>query len=218
MSEYILKSDITSYCYPSHMKRPTHEFSENMFQQWIPKWQTYLGHLSDQPNVTGIEIGVLHGDCSVFCAEKIANGPNSIHYAIDIDENEFLMNNISPFPNIKFLKGYSHDVLRREFLQPNIADYIYIDGSHLAIDVLQDAVLSYYLLKDNGILIFDDYGWGIHTTDETQKPKLGIDSFLSGYMGYFHVLEMGWQVICKKRPIQTTYNKKTEQIERICLD
>ena len=209
MSDYTLKRDITSYTYPSNMKRPEGFFGSNFFEKWIPDWQTHLALIAGKPNVVGVEIGVLHGDCAVFCAEKIANGENSVHYVIDINDNEFLQNNIAQLPNVKFLKGSSYEILRhlthngetKEF-----ADYVYVDGSHLAIDVMQDAVLSWYILKVGGILIFDDYGWGAHTTDAKQKPKLAIDSFLSAYDGHTKVLHGGWQVFVKKLPY--TYSKE----------
>lgn len=35
-------------------------------------------------------------------------------------------------------------------------DLIYVDASHVAIDVLQDAVVCWRLLEVEGILIFDD--------------------------------------------------------------
>lgn len=207
MSEYTLKKDITSYTYPSHMKRPEGFFGSNFFEKWIPKWQTHLGHLMGKPNILGMEIGALHGDCTVFCAEKIANGENSLHCAIDINENEYLKHNIAPYKNIQFMLGRSYDILRKEnaFI-PETVDYVYVDGSHLAIDVLSDAVLSWSLLKVDGILIFDDYGWGAHTTDEKQKPKLAIDAFLSAYTGHYQVIEMGWQVFLKK--LAYTYSKE----------
>lgn len=212
MSEYVLNKDITSYKYPSHMKRPEGFFGSNFFEKWIPNWQTQLSHFVGKPDVVGIEVGVLHGDCTVFCAEQIANGDGSLHYAIDINASEFLKNNIAPYSNVDFRKGYSHEILRsltHNGEHKSFADYIYIDGSHLAIDVMQDAVLAWYLLKDNGILIFDDYGWGAHTTDERQKPKLAIDAFLNAYQGHCEVLFGGWQVFIKKLP----YTYSTEELE-----
>ena len=205
--QYTLKRDITTYTYPSHMTRPEGFFGSNFFEKWIPNWEKNLKHLRGQPNVVGIEIGVLNGDCAVFCAERIANGAGSMHYAVDINETEHLKNNIAPYlgKNITFIKGRSYNVLRQSFAE-KVADYIYIDGSHLAIDVLSDAVLSWSLLKDEGILIFDDYGWGAHTSDEKQKPKLAIDAFLTGYTGHATVIEAGWQVFVKKLPY--TYSKE----------
>lgn len=207
MSEYTLIRDITSYTYPTHMKRPEGFFGSNFFEKWIPNWKKHLGHFSGQPNVFGIEIGALHGDCAVFCAEQIANGEGSVHCSIDINETEYLKNNIAPYKNIRFIKGRSDAILRDpDIFFHDTADYIYIDGSHLAIDVLTDAVLAWPILKDNGILIFDDYGWGAHTTDEKQKPKLGIDAFLTGYTGHCQLIEGGWQVFLKKLPY--TYSKE----------
>lgn len=207
MSEYILNKDITSYTYPPHMKRPEGFFGSNFFEKWIPRWQTHLGHLMGKPNILGLEIGALHGDCTVFCAEKIANGKNSLHCVIDINENDYLKNNIAPYENIQFMLGKSYDILRKEnaFI-PDTVDYVYVDGSHLAIDVLSDAVLSWSLLKVGGILIFDDYGWGVHTTDEKQKPKLAIDAFLSAYVEHYTLLEKGWQVYLKK--LAYTYSEE----------
>jgi hypothetical protein len=98
--EYTLVRDITTYVYPEHMKRPEGFFGSNFFEKWIPNWKKHLGHFTDKPNVLGIEIGTLHGDCAVFCAEKIANGENSLHCAIDINESEFLKNNIAPTKTI----------------------------------------------------------------------------------------------------------------------
>ena len=205
--QYTLKRDITSFTYPSHMKRPEGFFGSNFFEKWIPNWEKHLGHIAGKPNIVGIEIGVLHGDCAVFCAEKIVNGEGSVLYAVDINETEYLKNNIAPYlgKNVQFIKGRSYDVLRHNFKEQT-ADYIYIDGSHLAIDVLSDAVLSWSLLKDDGILIFDDYGWGAHTTDNKQKPKLAIDSFLAAYTEHYTLIEGGWQVFLKKLPY--TYSKE----------
>ena len=39
-------------------------------------------------------------------------------------------------------------------------DFIYVDGSHQAHDVLCDAILSFKLLRVGGIVCFDDYLWG----------------------------------------------------------
>jgi hypothetical protein len=59
-------------------------------------------------------------------------------------------------------------------------DFIYVDGSHQAPDVLADAFLSFRLLRENGVIAFDDYLWqealpdGI---DSIRCPKLAIDAF-----------------------------------------
>jgi hypothetical protein len=59
-------------------------------------------------------------------------------------------------------------------------DFIYIDGSHQAPDVLFDALLSFKLLKINGVMVFDDYLWqlpGTKGVDPIRCPKMAIDAF-----------------------------------------
>ena len=71
-------------------------------------------------------------------------------------------------------RGFSNEELPK--LQDDYFDIIYIDGNHEPEYVLEDAVLAFRKLKQDGIMIFDDYGWG--GPDLTQR---GIDGFLSGY-------------------------------------
>jgi predicted O-methyltransferase YrrM len=56
-------------------------------------------------------------------------------------------------------------------------DFIYVDGSHEAPDVIADAVLAFKLLKPGGVMGFDDYSWGMH--DLLKSPKIAIDSFIN---------------------------------------
>jgi predicted O-methyltransferase YrrM len=60
-------------------------------------------------------------------------------------------------------------------------DFIYIDGSHQAADVLLDACLAFKLLRKGGVLCFDDYTWKypIEHGGILMSPKMGIDSFLN---------------------------------------
>ena len=57
-------------------------------------------------------------------------------------------------------------------------DFIYIDGSHMALDVITDAVLSFELVKIGGIIAFDDYLWKLPGSNNiVTNPKFAIDSF-----------------------------------------
>ncbi len=62
---------------------------------------------------------------------------------------------------------------------PGYFDFIYIDGSHRAADVLCDAVLGFRLLKVGGIIAFDDYLWREPRVplDLLHGPKLAVDAF-----------------------------------------
>lgn len=82
-------------------------------------------------------------------------------------------------------------------------DCIYIDGDHDGRVTLENAVLAWRVLKDYGILIFDDYrfvasrnwAYGKLTTD------IGIDAFLAAYKLNLRVLYHNQQVILQKLPL-----------------
>lgn len=78
-------------------------------------------------------------------------------------------------------------------------DVIYVDGDHDAPGVLSDAVLAWPLLRNGGVMIFDDYRWN-HPNDQVGviDPGLGIDGFLQAYAARFVLLHKLNQVIVKK--------------------
>ena len=70
-------------------------------------------------------------------------------------------------------------------------DFIYVDGSHQAPDVLLDAILSFALLRVNGVIAFDDYLWQEELengTDPIRCPKIAIDAFANIYCRKIRVL------------------------------
>lgn len=87
-------------------------------------------------------------------------------------------------------KGLSKNILPslKNQLQSNFFDLIYIDGSHESSDVLYDAVSSFDLLKRNGLMIFDDYLWGLGERELTDCPKLAIDAFTNCYSKKIEIL------------------------------
>jgi predicted O-methyltransferase YrrM len=63
-------------------------------------------------------------------------------------------------------------------------DFIYVDGSHQAPDVLYDALLAFRLLRVNGLIAFDDYLWQEplpNGVDPIRCPKPAIDAFTNIY-------------------------------------
>jgi predicted O-methyltransferase YrrM len=71
-------------------------------------------------------------------------------------------------------------------------DFIYIDGVHSPLGVLTDACMSWGLLKEGGVMLFDDYLY-------PQEPtKVGIDAFLNSFDGY-EILVDNYQLAVKKK-------------------
>jgi predicted O-methyltransferase YrrM len=70
-------------------------------------------------------------------------------------------------------------------------DFIYIDGSHQAPDVLLDALLAFRLLRIGGLLAFDDYLWSEQLPsgiDPLRCPKMAIDTFTTIYARKVRIL------------------------------
>lgn len=83
----------------------------------------------------------------------------------------------------------------------NSVDLIYIDGDHRADPVYNDAINSFELLKQGGIIVFDDYNWGANFGPEA--PKIGIDRFLSEYNDRISIL-----INANHTNLQMTISKK----------
>ena len=76
-------------------------------------------------------------------------------------------------------------------------DFIYIDASHTAPDVLMDACVAWPLLKDEGVMVFDDYLWG-EQRDVLHRPKLAVDAFVNIFAEQLKPVHMGYQYIVRK--------------------
>lgn len=128
----------------------------------------------------------LHNDSKLYCIDPWEDYNDYPEYKNEQSTiyNTFINNieNSGIKHKIIINRGYSN--LEIPKFQDEFFDIIYIDGNHEPEYVLEDAVLSFRKLKKNGILIFDDYGWG--GPDLTQR---GIDAFLSGY--YKRIINLG---------------------------
>ena len=78
-------------------------------------------------------------------------------------------------------------------------DFAYIDGCHATINVLEDAVLAFPLLKAGAIIAFDDYLWDDPKWNQEGQPKEAIDAFLSIYASKIELLHREYQVWVRKR-------------------
>lgn len=96
---------------------------------------------------------------------------------------------------VRKIVGQSGDALRT--LPPSVYDYIYVDGSHVAANVLEDAVLSWPLLKRGGLLTFDDYEWS-GDPNPINCPGMAVDAFLAVFKTRYKLIHKGYQVTVEK--------------------
>jgi predicted O-methyltransferase YrrM len=76
-------------------------------------------------------------------------------------------------------------------------DFIYIDGNHTGEGAMTDACMSWGLLRQGGIMLFDDYFWD-HVPDILDRPKAAIDAFMNTFTRRFKVTGVGYQIAIQK--------------------
>jgi predicted O-methyltransferase YrrM len=190
-----------------------YQFTMDWFSHNILVWNQVLKKFAHLPNLAFLEIGSWEGRSTCWMLDNILTHESSKITCIDTFEGsvehegldkEFLNSiestfdlNISKTNRIKQVEkciGISQEVLRQ--FSANTYDFLYIDGSHMAPDVLEDALLGWRLIKVGGIIIFDDYEWQAHPP--THDPKLAVDAFLSVFRDKIKLLYKGYQVVIEK--------------------
>ena len=175
---------------PYYIKNETFDGVQYRLANWW--FQTVpLSNYVDRP-INYLEIGTFFGANLLSVADSYGIHKDSKLYCIDPwedyedypeykDEQNtiygmFLKNieNSESKDKIVINRGYSNNEVPK--FQDDFFDIIYIDGNHEPDYVLEDAVLCFRKLKKNGVMIFDDYGWG--GPDLTTR---GIDAFIHAY-------------------------------------
>lgn len=190
-------------------------YSSDWFSHNIPNW-THLFHTigwnPEAPGNVGIEIGSYEGRSAVWLLENQFRHPQSKLYCVDVfadaDEpdsywKKFKHNVVDPThgTRVEVQKSFSFDFLARFVAEGKKCDFIYIDGSHRAADVLEDLILGFRALKPGGLLICDDYlgGAGSNADLTLGSPKAAVDAFTTLYRDRLDFLSWGYQVAVAKK-------------------
>lgn len=195
---------------------PPYEFTNTWFEDAAKTtWDTLIPQINPERI---LEIGSYEGASTCYLIEKLAASKNIELHCIDTweggiehqsegnaptdmpsVENRFIHNTttaIDKVDNIVKLvvhKDFSDTAMSKLIAEGKRGyfDFIYIDGSHQAPDVLCDAILGFRLLKQNGVIAFDDYLWQEqlpYGTDPIRCPKPAIDAFTNIYCRKLRVL------------------------------
>ena len=176
-----------------HYRLANNWFNKINVNQYMNRPINYLeiGGFNGENILSVSKTYALHKESKLYCIDNWEgydkHNKSPIYKSfIDNIENSSVKDKI--FINL----GYSYSEIPK--FHDDYFDIIYIDGNHEPEYVLEDAVLSYRKLKNKGIMIFDDYGWG--------GPALtakGIDSFISAYHKRINYLgQKNTQVFIKK--------------------
>jgi len=178
-----------------------------------PKNFKVLDHFKSKDNINFLEIGSFEGKSANYFIDNFLDGKNSFITCVDpfikygestltkmsewdvyINEStydKFLKNTFNNKDKIILKRGLSVDILPT---LDCIYDFIYIDGDHSEDAVWLDAIYSFKILKEGGIIVFDDYEWNVGK----KSPKAAIDRFLREYRDYIEILDINFQVVVKK--------------------
>ena len=191
-----------------------YQYTKDWFKWGSQVWGQLTPHLPERKAF--LEIGSFEGRSAVWTIENMMEDGGEI-YCIDTwgggDEHtpedmagaeERFHQNItlvrSNFPNrvVVSFRCTSVEGLAGLLAHKKQFDFIYIDGSHIAKDVLTDACMAWPLLKKGGFMVFDDYLWKPQGFTLLQRPKVAIDTFVNMFEDELIVAHSGYQLIVRK--------------------
>ena len=191
-----------------------YKFTQDWFH-WAPEvWQQLIPKLPGRERM--LELGAYEGRSTAWIVENmleddgvlisvdtwegaeehVAAGEDMGAVEKNFDHNLNILNERYEKRTILKFKKTSYDAMVSLGGGPPF-DFIYIDASHTAPDVLTDACMAWPLLKENGILVFDDYMWG-EPRDILHRPKAAIDAFSNIFAEKLAPLHVGYQYIVQK--------------------
>lgn len=191
-----------------------YQFTQDWFEWAPPIWSQITPHLPERKNF--LEIGSFEGRSAVWTIENLMEDGGEIvcidtweggeeHTPEDMegakfrfDENIKLVREKYPNRNVMSCTGMSVNWLAALVQEKRQFDFIYIDGSHVAKDVMTDACMAWPLLKRNGFMVFDDYMWNPQGFSAMQRPKIAIDMFVNMFEDELIVTHFGYQLIVRK--------------------
>lgn len=171
------------------------EFTTDWFGRYPAYWSELFAGQGWHPDLprTIVEIGSYEGRSALWMLENLLQHPDSRLICVDTFHNRdsadsywrrFAANVLgSPHAGkVSVSASASLPFLSRFVAEGSTADFIYVDGSHRAADVLEDLVLSFHAIRVGGIIICDDYLKGAPLGDLTLgSPKLAVDTFTTLY-------------------------------------
>lgn len=171
------------------------EFTRDWFGRYTAHWSELFASRGWHPETprTIIEIGSYEGRSALWMLENLLQHPNGRLHCVDTFHDRespdsywqrFEANVLgSPHASkVTVSVSTSLPFLARFVSSGDKADFIYVDGSHRAAEVLEDLVLAFHAIRVGGVIICDDYLKGAPAGDLTLgSPKVAVDAFTTIY-------------------------------------
>lgn len=190
-----------------------YKFTQDWFSWAPPVWTKLIPMLPERK--TFLEIGAYEGRATAWIVENMMKDRGKI-VCIDTWEggeehvngemtgahgrfthNVELLKKKHPTRMVVAYMGKSTTHLSWLIYNHYPFDFVYIDGSHIAKDVLTDACMAWPLLRKDGIMVFDDYLWG-DMSRPNHVPKPAIDAFVNIFIEELKIVHVGYQFIVRK--------------------
>jgi len=202
------------------------EFTSDWFTKNIPNFQHIKKNLEQSlgPVNSILEIGSHEGRATCWMLQNMLTDTGTMHCV-----DPFTNYHINPFTGEKgtddrtwekrFRANTAQAKKPKQKLNVHVAlsfrelaqlivdqkqfDFIYVDGNHCANVVMADAVMAWGLLKQGGIMLFDDY----LSEDEPNildRSKISIDAFCASFTREVEWFVTGYQLGIGKKKL----NKK----------
>ncbi|KAI4235775.1 MAG: hypothetical protein L6R40_006370 [Gallowayella cf. fulva] len=181
----------------SEIPRSRFTFQQDWFELVRSDWETRTAYLRDT-ELRILEIGSFEGCSTTWILDNLMSHPQSTMVAIDTFEGGMehqqppddryqlsslkrrFDSNVAKCKHaakLSIMQTRSDDALIQLRQEGSRFNFIYIDASHVAIDVLHDAVVSWQMLDEGGTLVFDDYSWRGYIED-CYNPRTAIKAFV----------------------------------------
>ncbi|MEB3983925.1 class I SAM-dependent methyltransferase [Mycobacterium sp. 663a-19] len=179
----------------------------------VPWCTTFSKVFSRSKPVRILEIGSWEGRSSLFfltyftrghltAVDTWAGGTEGYQYDAITEGRDLEARfdaNIAPCATrLTKLRGSSLNVLPQLLSEQQKFDVIYVDGSHFADDILTDGITAWRLLKQGGVLIFDDFVGPFYPRARA-NPWWAINSFLKYHKREYGFLSVNYQQIILKK-------------------
>jgi len=186
------------------------KFSVDWFIGNIPIWHDVFCEAGIEQNkkYNILEIGSFEGLSSLFllqtfpysmvtCVDTWAGADE--HSTLDMRKIEDNFDfNTSPYKDrlIKY-KGTSFSFFEKRDVYNETYDIIYVDGSHYVDDVMVDGLRCFSMLKNGGLIIFDDYMWDGYR-QMSANPAAAINALIKMKSNFLKVKAAYRQLILLK--------------------
>lgn len=190
-----------------------YKFTQDWFH-WAPQvWQQLTPLLPERKKF--LEIGAFEGRATtwiienmmedggeIVCIDTWQGGEEHVNGEMNNAKANFNHNILAarekfPSRNVTAIEGLSHEWLPALSQDKQKFDFVYVDGSHIAKDVLTDACMAWPLLNKGGIMVFDDYLWG-DMRRPNHVPKPAVDAFVNIFIEELKVVHLGYQLVIQK--------------------